>query len=115
MLGRSIYRLLVMGAKKRRHSIYLLLTHFDLNENVSFNNILLVSITTSLDITFKLIQVPSFKTPTYYQSHKPTCIDNIITNQTALFKLSKTFGTGLLDQYKLISSMMKSGSSESSP
>ena len=31
------------------------------------------------------------KTPTCYQSHNPTFIDNILTNQKALFKLSKTF------------------------
>ena len=31
------------------------------------------------------------KTPTSYQSHNLTCIYNTLTNQKALFKLSKTF------------------------
>ena len=37
------------------------------------------------------------KTPTCCQSHNPTCIDYILTNQKAQFKLSKTFETGLSD------------------
>ena len=32
------------------------------------------------------------KTPTYYQLHNWTCIDNILRNQKSFFKLSKTFG-----------------------
>ena len=55
------------------------------------------------------------KTPTCYQSHNPTCIDNILTNQKALFILSKTFETGLSDHHKLISTIMKSGSFKGSP
>ena len=48
--------------------------------------------------------------PTCYQSHIPTCIDHILTNQRSLFKFSKTFKTGLSDQHKLILTTMKSGS-----
>ena len=48
--------------------------------------------------------------PTCYQSHIPTCIDHILTNQKSLFKFSKTFKTGLSDQHKLILTTMKSGS-----
>ena len=59
------------------------------------------------------------KTPTCYQSHNqshnPTCIHNILTNEKALFKLSKTFETGLSDHHKLISTIMKSGSFKGSP
>ena len=47
--------------------------------------------------------------PTCYQSHIPTCIDHILTNQKSLFKFSKTFETGLSDQHKLILTTMKSG------
>ena len=43
--------------------------------------------------------------PTFYQSHIPTCIDHILTNQKSLFKFSKTFETGLSDHHKLISTM----------
>ena len=50
------------------------------------------------------------KTSTCYQSHNPTCIDNILTNEKALFKLSKTFETGLSDHHKLISTIMEPGS-----
>ena len=32
---------------------------------------------------------------TCYYSHNPNCVDNLLTNQKALFKLSKTFETGL--------------------
>ena len=57
------------------------------------------------------------KTPTCYQScylHVTymlhvTCIDNILTNQKALFKLSKRFQTGLSYHHKLIPTIMKSG------
>ena len=48
--------------------------------------------------------------PTCYQSHIPTCIDHILTNQKSLFKFSKTFKTGLSDQHKLILTTMNSGS-----
>ena len=47
--------------------------------------------------------------PTCYQSHIPTCIDYILTNQKSLFKFSKTFETGLSDDHKLISTKKKSG------
>ena len=47
--------------------------------------------------------------PTCYQSHIPTCIDHILTNQKSLFKFSKTFETGLpADHHKLISTTVKS-------
>ena len=45
--------------------------------------------------------------PTCYQSHIPTCIDHILTNQKSLFKFSKTFETGLSAHHKLILSTMK--------
>ena len=44
-----------------------------------------------------------------FQSHNPTCIDNFLTNQKAMFKLSRLFETGLSDHHKLISVVMKSG------
>ena len=53
--------------------------------------------------------------PTCYQSHIPTCIDHILTNQKSLFKCFKTFETGLSDQHKLISTTIKSGSFKDLP
>ena len=44
--------------------------------------------------------------PTFYQSHIPTCIDHILTNQKSLFKFSKMFETGLPDRRKLTSISM---------
>ena len=55
------------------------------------------------------------KTATCYQSHNPNCIDNLLTNQKALFKLSKTIETGLSDRRKLIATIMKSSSFKSIP
>ena len=52
---------------------------------------------------------PLIKEPTCFQSHNPTCIDNFLTNQKAMFKLSRLFETGLSDHHKLISVVMKSG------
>ena len=52
---------------------------------------------------------PLIKEPTCYQSQNPNCIDHILTNKKNLFKLSKTFETGLSDHHKLISTLMKSG------
>ena len=49
------------------------------------------------------------KTTRWYQSHNPTCIDNILTNQKALFKLSKALEARLSDHHKLISTIIKSG------
>ena len=51
---------------------------------------------------------PLINMPTCYQLHNSTCIHNILTNQKALFKLSKTFETGLSDHHKFISTIMKS-------
>ena len=48
------------------------------------------------------------KEPTCFQSHNPTCIDNFLTNQKAMVKLSGLFETGLSDHHKLISVVMKS-------
>ena len=48
------------------------------------------------------------KEPTCFQSHHPTCIGNFLTNQKAVFKLSRLFETGLSD-HKLISVVIKSG------
>ena len=50
---------------------------------------------------------PHIKEPTCFQSHNPTCIDNFLTNQKAMFKLSRLFETGLSDHHKLISVVMK--------
>ena len=55
------------------------------------------------------------KTTTWYQSHNPTCIDNILTNQKALFKLSKALEARLSDHHKLISTIIKSGSFKGFP
>ena len=52
---------------------------------------------------------PLIKEPTCFQSHNPTCIHNFLTNQKAIFKLSRLFETGLSDHHKLISVVMKSG------
>ena len=52
---------------------------------------------------------PLINEPTCVQSHNPTCIDNFLTNQKAMFKLSRLFETGLSDHHKLISVVMKSG------
>ena len=52
---------------------------------------------------------PLIKEPTCSQSHKPSCIDNFLTNKKAVFKLSTLFDTGLSDHHKLISVVMKSG------
>ena len=49
------------------------------------------------------------KGPTCFQFHNPNCVDNFLTNQKAIFKLSRLFGTGLSDHHKLISVVMKSG------
>ena len=53
--------------------------------------------------------VDNSKEPTCFQSHNPTCIDKFLTNQKAMFKLSRLFETGLSDHHKLISVIMKSG------
>ena len=45
---------------------------------------------------------PFTKEPTCFQFHNPTCIDNFLTNQKAMFKLSGLFETGLSDHHKLI-------------
>ena len=42
------------------------------------------------------------------QSQNPNCIDHFLTNRKALFKYCKTFETGLSDQHKLTSTIMKS-------
>ena len=52
---------------------------------------------------------PPVKKPACFQSHNPTCIDNFVRNQKAMFKLSRLFETGLSDYQKLISVVMKSG------
>ena len=52
---------------------------------------------------------PLIKEPACFQSHHPTRIDNFLTNQKAMFRLSRLFETGLSDHHKLISVVMKSG------
>ena len=52
---------------------------------------------------------PLLKLPTCFQSHNSTCIDNFLTNQKAMFKLSRLLETGLSDHHKLMPVVMKSG------
>ena len=62
----------------------------------SYENILLLD---DLNMTSENLQLKNLmqtfnlnapiKTPVLHQSDSPTCIDNILTNQKALFKLSK--------------------------
>ena len=52
--------------------------------------------------------IARIKESTYFQSHNPTCIDNFLTNQKAMFKLSRLFETDLSDHHKLISVAIKS-------
>ena len=52
---------------------------------------------------------PLIKQATCFQSHKPTCIDKFLTNQNAMFKLSRLFETGFSDHHKLVSVVIKSG------
>ena len=52
---------------------------------------------------------------TYFQSHDPTCNDNILTNRKTMFKTSKTFESGLSEHHKLVSTIMKSSSFRSPP
>ena len=73
-------------------------------ENLQFNNLMQIFYLNAL-----------IKTPKCSQSHDPTRINTILTNQKALLKLSKTFETGLSDHHKLISTIMKSGSFKASP
>ena len=47
--------------------------------------------------------------PTCFQSHDPTCIDNILANRKTMFKTSKSFESGLSDHHKLVSTIMNSG------
>ena len=47
---------------------------------------------------------PLIKDSTCLQSHNPTCIDNFLTNQRAMFKLSRLFEIGLSDHHELIRS-----------
>ena len=63
-----------------------------------------------------IFNLDDLKILTCYQSGNPTCTDNILTNQKALFKLSKTFETGLSDHHhELTSTIMKSVGFKSSP
>ena len=57
----------------------------------------------------------SINEPTYFQSHDPPCIDNILTNRKTMFKTSKTYESGLLDHHKLVSTIMKSSSFRGPP
>ena len=52
---------------------------------------------------------PLIKKPTCFRSDTPTCTDNFLTNQKAMFKLSRLFEIGLSDHRKLISVVMKLG------
>ena len=56
-----------------------------------------------------------FNKTTCFQSNKPTCIDLILTNKKNLFKLSNTFETGISDDHKLVSTILKSGSFKGIP
>ena len=50
---------------------------------------------------------PPYHEPTCFQSHDPTCINNILRNQKTMFKTSKTFESGLSDHHKLVSTITK--------
>lgn len=52
-------------------------------ENLHLNNLM------------KILNINALIKTTCYQSHNPTCIDIILTNQKTLLKLSKTIETGL--------------------
>ena len=52
---------------------------------------------------------PLIKELTCFQSRKPTCIDNFLTNQKATFKLIRLLETQFSDHHKLISVVTKSG------
>ena len=114
----GVYKPPVQSDSEFTEEITRTLNHF----TPSYENILLLgdlNMTTENLHLNNLMQIFNLnaliKTPTCYQSHNPTCIDNILTNQKALFKLSKTFETGLSDHHKLISTIMKSGSFKGSP
>ena len=47
--------------------------------------------------------------PTSFPSHDANSVDNFLTNQKAVIELIRLFETGLSDQHKLISIVMKSG------
>ena len=53
--------------------------------------------------------------PTCTQPNNTTCIDLILTNRKNLFKLSVAFETGLSDNHKLVSTILKSGSFKGRP
>ena len=72
-------------------------------ESMSFENSHLQNLMQIYDLC------PLIKEPTCFQSHNSTCIGNFLTNQKALFKLSRLFGTGLTNHHRLISVVMKSG------
>ena len=70
------------------------------NFNMSIENSHLQNLMQIYDLS------PLIKEPTYFQSHNPTCIDNFLANQKAMFKLNRLFETGLSDHHKLISLVM---------
>ena len=53
--------------------------------------------------------------PTGFQYNTPTCIAFILTNKKNLFKLFNTFGTGIPDHHKLVSTILKPGSFKGTP
>ena len=53
------------------------------------------------------------KSPTCFQSSKPTCIDLILTNKKELFKNSKTFEVGISDHHLLTLTSIYKGQSKS--
>ena len=79
------------------------------NFNMSTENSLLQNLMQMDDLP------PLIKEPTCFQSRNPTCIDNVLTNQKAMFKLDRLFETGLSDHHKLISVVIKSGTFRGPP
>ena len=63
----------------------------------------------------KLLMSHLINEPTCFESHDPTCIDNILANQKTTFKTSKTFESALSDHHKLVPNIMKSGSFRGPP
>ena len=47
--------------------------------------------------------------PTSFQSHDPTCIDNILINRKTTFKTTKIFENGLSNYHNLVPTVLKSG------
>ena len=52
---------------------------------------------------------------TCFQSTNPTCIDLVLTNQDGLFKNSNFLEVGIFDQYRFITTALRSQSVKGNP